>query len=65
MQDVHRAGGIHTILGELKRMDALNTSCMTVTGKTIGENIDEWDVRSENARPGPRRPAFRALGDLV
>jgi dihydroxy-acid dehydratase len=46
VQDVHRAGGIHTILGELKRLGVLNTSCLTVTGKTIGENIDEWDVRS-------------------
>jgi dihydroxy-acid dehydratase len=46
VQDVHRAGGIHTILGELKRMDALTLSCKTVTGKTLGENIDEWDVRS-------------------
>jgi dihydroxy-acid dehydratase len=47
VQDVHRAGGIHTILGELKRLGALNLDCRTVTGKTIGENIDEWDVRSE------------------
>jgi dihydroxy-acid dehydratase len=47
VQDVHRAGGIHTILGELKRMGALTLTCKTVTGKTIGENIDEWDVRSE------------------
>src|SRR5436190_5536783 len=47
VQDVHRAGGIHTILGELKRINALTLSCKTVTGKTIGENIDEWDVRSE------------------
>ncbi|MBE0540080.1 MAG: dihydroxy-acid dehydratase [Verrucomicrobia bacterium] len=47
VQDVHRAGGIHTILGELKRMGALNVNCRTVTGKTLGENIDEWDVRSE------------------
>jgi dihydroxy-acid dehydratase len=47
VQDVHRAGGIHTILGELKRMGVLNTSCLTVTGKSLGENIDEWDVRSE------------------
>ena len=47
VQDVHRAGGIHTILGELKRMGALTPTCKTVTGKTIGENIDEWDVRSE------------------
>jgi dihydroxy-acid dehydratase len=47
VQDVHRAGGIHTILGELKRMGALTTSCLTVTGKTLGENIDDWDIRSE------------------
>ena len=49
MQDVHRAGGIHTILGELKRMNVLNASCKTVTGKTLGENIDEWDARSPKA----------------
>jgi dihydroxy-acid dehydratase len=47
VQDVHRAGGIPTILGELKRMNALKLDCKTVTGKSIGENIDEWDVRSE------------------
>jgi dihydroxy-acid dehydratase len=46
VQDVHRAGGIHTILGELKRLGVLNVNCKTVTGKTLGENIDEWDVRS-------------------
>lgn len=46
VQDVHRAGGIHTILGELKRMGVLNLQCKTVTGKTIGQNIDEWDLRS-------------------
>jgi dihydroxy-acid dehydratase len=46
MQDIHRAGGIHTILGELKRLGALQTGCLTVTGKTIGENIDAWDLRS-------------------
>src|SRR5215471_1695873 len=47
VQDVHRAGGIHTILGELKRLGAVTLTCKTVTGKTIGENIDEWDLRSE------------------
>lgn len=67
IQDVHRAGGIHTILGELKRIDEsngyvdgvytgsgqpkteriLNLSCKTVTGKTIGDNIKEYDIRSQ------------------
>jgi dihydroxy-acid dehydratase len=46
MQDIHRAGGIHTILGELKRLGALKTDCLTVTGRTIGENIAAWDLRS-------------------
>jgi dihydroxy-acid dehydratase len=46
IQDIHRAGGIHTILGELKRLGALKTDCLTVTGKTLGENIDAWDLRS-------------------
>jgi dihydroxy-acid dehydratase len=47
LQDIHRAGGIHTILGELKRAGALTLSCQTVSGKTLGGNIDDWDVRSE------------------
>ncbi|HEX7652067.1 MAG TPA: dihydroxy-acid dehydratase, partial [Verrucomicrobiae bacterium] len=47
IQDVHRAGGIHTILGELKRQGVLNVNTKTVTGKTLGQNIDEWDIRSE------------------
>jgi dihydroxy-acid dehydratase len=47
IQDVHRAGGIHTILGELKRQGVLNVNTKTVTGKTLGENIDAWDIRSE------------------
>jgi dihydroxy-acid dehydratase len=45
VQDVHRAGGIHTILGELKRLGVLNLGCKTVTGRTLGENINEWDLR--------------------
>jgi len=51
MEDVHRAGGIHTILGEVRRAvgAAFDDSCITVTGKTIGENIDEWDLRSPKA----------------
>jgi dihydroxy-acid dehydratase len=51
LQDVQRAGGIHTILGELKRAGLLNNSCKTVTGKTIGENINDWDVRGEGCPP--------------
>ncbi len=65
VQDVHRAGGIHTILGELKRMGALNAGCMTVTGKTIGENIDEWDIRSPNCTPWAKASRISGCSALV
>lgn len=35
----HQAGGVPAVLNELADADLLNTDCMTVTGKTIGENI--------------------------
>jgi dihydroxy-acid dehydratase len=65
VQDVHRAGGIHTILGELKRMGALTLTCKTVTGKTIGENIDEWDVRSEKCTAWARTARVSGASALV
>ncbi len=51
IEDVARAGGIHTILGEVARgcPGHLDLSCMTVTGRTLGENIEEFDVRSAGA----------------
>jgi dihydroxy-acid dehydratase len=65
VQDVHRAGGIHTILGELKRMDALTLSCKTVTGKAIGQNIDEWDIRSEKCTAWARTARVSGCSALV
>ncbi|NMC20543.1 MAG: dihydroxy-acid dehydratase, partial [Thermogutta sp.] len=49
VEDVHNAGGIHTILGALERgrPGLLNLDCPTVTGKTLGENIAEYDIRRE------------------
>jgi dihydroxy-acid dehydratase len=65
VQDVHRAGGIHTILGELKRMGVLNVSCKTVTGKTLGQNIDEWDIRSEKVTAWARVARVSGCSALV
>jgi dihydroxy-acid dehydratase len=65
VQDVHRAGGIHTILGELKRLGALTPACKTVTGKTIGENIDEWDVRSPQCTPWAKAARLSGCSALV
>src|SRR5512136_85967 len=65
VQDVHRAGGIHTILGELKRLGVLHTGCKTVTGKTIGENIDEWDARSETCTSWAKTVRISGASALV
>ncbi len=53
IQDVHRAGGIHSILGSIVRgkPGLLNLDCLTVTGKTLGENITNYDVRSPQVTP--------------
>ena len=39
MEDLNEAGGVYAVLKELTKLDLLDTSCMTVTGKTMGENI--------------------------
>jgi dihydroxy-acid dehydratase len=44
MEDVHRAGGIMGILGELDRAGLLHTNCSTIHSKTLGEALDNWDI---------------------
>ncbi len=39
MEDLNEAGGVYAVMKELADIGLLNTECMTVTGKTIGENI--------------------------
>ena len=39
MEDLDAAGGVYAVMNELTKKGLLNTDCMTVTGKTIGENI--------------------------
>ncbi|HFC93276.1 MAG TPA: dihydroxy-acid dehydratase [Leucothrix mucor] len=45
MEDVHRAGGIMRLLGELERGGLINTECKTVHSATMGEAIEKWDIR--------------------
>jgi dihydroxy-acid dehydratase len=44
MEDVHRAGGIMAILGELDRAGLINRDCSTVLYPTLGEQLDCCDV---------------------
>lgn len=39
MEDLNEAGGIYAVMKEISKLGLLNLDCMTVTGKTVGENI--------------------------
>ena len=48
MEDVHRAGGIMAILGQLDNAGLLNRDCTTVHAPTMGAALDHWDVSRTN-----------------
>ncbi|MEX0297581.1 MAG: dihydroxy-acid dehydratase [Kordiimonas sp.] len=48
IQDVHRAGGVFGILGELDRAGLINRNCSTVHTETIGQAIKRFDVTTSN-----------------
>lgn len=52
MEDLNEAGGVHAVMKELADIGLLHTDCMTVTGKTLGENIEGC----ENMNPEVIRP---------
>jgi len=45
MEDIHRAGGIFGILGELDRAGLLHRDTPTVHTRTLGEALEQWDIR--------------------
>ncbi|MGR3480162.1 dihydroxy-acid dehydratase, partial [Salipiger marinus] len=49
MEDVHRAGGIMSILGQLDRAGLLDTSVPTVHAETMAHALDRWDVTRTNS----------------
>ncbi len=48
MEDVHRAGGVVAILGELDRAGLLHTALPTVHSPTMGDALADWDIRLTN-----------------
>lgn len=48
MEDVHRAGGVMAILGELDRAGLINTSVYTVHEPTLKDALRRWDVKQTN-----------------
>ena len=61
MEDVHRAGGIMAILGELDRAGLINRECSTVLYPTLGEQLDCCDVVRNTGHAGkPVHDFYRA-----
>ena len=52
MEDLNEAGGVSAVMNELNKLELLHTECMTVTGKTVGENI----AKAKNLNPEVIRP---------
>ena len=52
MEDLNEAGGVYAVMKELTKLDLINLDCMTVTGKTVGENIkNAVNLNPEVIRP--------------
>ena len=64
MEDVHRAGGVMGILGELDRAGLVHREVPTVHSATLGEALDRWDIRRESATEEARRRFLAAPGGV-
>ncbi len=49
MEDVHRAGGVMAILGELERAELIDTSLPTVHAPTMADALNRWDIGRTNS----------------
>ncbi len=64
MDELNEAGGVYAVMKELSKLNLLDLNCITVTGKTVGENIE----KAFNRNPEVIRPAenpFMSTGGLA
>ncbi len=64
MEDVHRAGGVFGILGELERAGLIHTGCHTVHAPTLGEALERWDIARPSASAEARRLYLAGPGGI-
>ncbi|WP_295388843.1 dihydroxy-acid dehydratase [uncultured Thiodictyon sp.] len=64
MEDVHRAGGILGILGELDRAGLIHRAVPTVHSATLGEALDGWDIARDSVTAAARARFLAAPGGV-
>jgi dihydroxy-acid dehydratase len=64
VEDVHRAGGVFTIMGSLDRAGLVHRDALTVHAATMGEAIDANDIRRSSATPEAKKRALAAPGGV-
>ena len=65
MSDMHKMGGVPVVMKELQKEGLLHEDVMTITGKTIGENLAEFDDGPDSAVVHPISKPRSATGGLI
>ena len=65
IEELNEAGGIYAVMNEINKLGLLNTDCMTVTGKTVGENIKDCKTLNTNIIRPAENPYSKTGGIAV
>ena len=65
IEDLDRAGGVSAVMKELSRKGLINTECLTVTGRSLKENIEDSRIRDETVIRPLERPYHKQGGLAV
>ncbi len=65
IQDLNHAGGISAVIRELSRIDLINKECLTVTGKSIGDNIKGCNIKDSSIIKSVEAPYHKEGGLAV
>ena len=64
MEDLNEAGGVYAVMNEISKLGLLNLDCMTVTGKTVGENIKNCENKNPQVIRTVENP-YSATGGIA
>jgi dihydroxy-acid dehydratase len=65
IEDLDRAGGVSAVMKELSRKGLINTECLTVTGRSLKENIEDSRIRDKTVIRPLERPYHKQGGLAV